>query len=181
MKSIDTIIYEIKGEIESVQIQIDALPKGALQRIREYVYLSYRYKGKPVKEYVGKNDSAEASKVAEKLEEKKVLLMKLKVLQDRLKKYKKAFDIINSMNTYEKLLKTPIVCDDLKNYGNFILIENKLHILSGTTGNVIPFEIEFVPEYFDYYLASAGNLLETTDAMYLQRNNKNSNSLTKDN
>ncbi len=166
MKTLDSIIYEIKGEIESVQIQIDALPKGSLQRIREYAYLTYRHMGKPVKEYVGKSDSDEASKVAEELEEKKILLMKLKVLQDRLKKYKKAFDIMNSMNTYERLLKTPIVCDDLKNYGSFITIENKLHILSGTTGNVIPFEIGFVPEYFDYYLASAGNLLETTDAMY---------------
>lgn len=99
-------------------------------------------------------------------EEKKMLLMRIEVLEENLKKYRKAFSSMVSMNTYENLINTPIVCDDSDDYGTFKEENGELFIVSGKTGNVSPFEICFSPENFEYYLIAARLHLKTVDAIY---------------
>ena len=41
MEFIDTYIIELENEINDLQIQVESIPKGTLQRIKEYAYLSY--------------------------------------------------------------------------------------------------------------------------------------------
>lgn len=99
-------------------------------------------------------------------EEKKMLLMRIEVLEANLKKYRKAFSCMVSMNTYENLINTPIVCDDSDDYGTFKEENGELFIVSGKTGNVSSFEICFSPENFEYYLIAARLHLKTVDAIY---------------
>ncbi len=172
MEFIDTYIIELENEINDLQIQVESLPKGTLQRIKEYAYLSYRTEGKPTKEYVGKADSEETKFAEKQLEEKKLLLMKIKVLQDSLKKYRKAFKSMVSLNTFEKLVSTPIVCEDSDCYGTFKVENGELYIVSSKTENIIPFEICFSPENFDYYLIAARQLLKVADSIYPKGNLK---------
>lgn len=99
-------------------------------------------------------------------EEKKVLLMRIEVVNESLKKYQKAFDCVCSMSTFENLVNTPIVCKDSDDYGTFKVKDNELHIVSGKTGNVIPFDICFSPENFEYYSIAARQLLNLVDSVY---------------
>ncbi len=172
MEFIDTYIIELENQIEYLQLQVESMPKGTLQRIREYAYLSYRIAGKPTKDYVGKVDSEETKLVSKQLEEKKLLLMKIKVLQDTLKKYQKAFKSITAMNTFEKLVSTPIVCEDSADYGTFKVDNGQLFIVSAKTGNIIPFDICFSPENFEYYMVAARQLLKVADTIYPKGNLK---------
>lgn len=99
-------------------------------------------------------------------EEKKMLLMQIAVLEEKLKKYRVAFACMASMNTYENLINTPIVCEDSDDYGTFKKENGELYIVSGKTGNISPFEICFSPENFEYYLIAARLHLKTVDAIY---------------
>lgn len=102
--------------------------------------------------------------------EEKVLRLRIDVLEEALIKYRKAFACIVSMNTFENLVKTPIVCDDSDDYGTFKAENGELFIVSGKTGNVTPFEICFSPENFEYYLIAAKLQLKVVDALFPKGN-----------